>query len=328
MSKEEEEYVDPLLKLKGVTPELAAIFKEAGYCTVQSLAVEVPHILVQRVGEKRGFNVDKAWEIIKEARSTIKVEILTAAELFEEEKKRKVVSTGSKALDEILDGGIRTHELTEVLGAYGLGKTELLYTSAVLSINTLKGGAWILDTEATLSSKRILEIAKARGLDVDFISKQIILSKVASSAELTLTLETAHKRIKEQNIRFLGIDSFVSPFRREYPGREFLAPRQQKINYCAGMLLKYARFYEMVILVTNQVLATPVAYQFTHRPEILNPGVGGHVMSFASNNRIYLQETSEPNKTIATLIDSSYLPRQSRTFRISAKGVDDVEGTS
>ncbi|MGB9672297.1 MAG: helix-hairpin-helix domain-containing protein [Candidatus Norongarragalinales archaeon] len=42
MTTEVEEYVDPLLKVKGVTPELLSAFKEAGYYTVESLAVEAP----------------------------------------------------------------------------------------------------------------------------------------------------------------------------------------------------------------------------------------------------------------------------------------------
>jgi hypothetical protein len=64
--------------------------------------------------------------------------------------------------------------------------------------------------------------------------------------------------------------------------------------------------------VVNYFHYNPVAYQFTHRQEILNPGVGGHIMSYASNNKIYLRENSEPNKTIATLIDTTLvsLPHQ------------------
>jgi DNA repair protein RadA len=319
-----EEFRDPLLKLKGVTPEFAALLKEAGYYTIESIATEVPHFLFQRIGERMGFSLDKAEALIRDARSKLDIRIQSAKELYEEELKRRTIPTGSKALDEILGGGIRTQEITEVCGSYACGKTELVYTTAVLAPKALGGDILILDTEATLSVNRIRQIAKARELDPDEAISPIHLRRVPSSSDLIATLETAHKFIKERNIRYLAIDSFVSPFRREYPGRELLCPRQQKLNYAIGLLIKFARAYDMAVLVTNQVLATPIAQYTTTRPELLRPPIGGYVMAYGANNRIYLQETDKPNVSIATLIDSSYLPRQSRTIKITERGIEDA----
>ncbi len=322
--EEFEEFKDPLLKLKGVTPEFAAALKEAGYYTVESIATEVPHFLFQRIGEKMGFNLEKAESLIRDARSKLDIRILPAKEIYEEELKRQTIPTGSKALDEILGGGIRTQEITEVCGSYACGKTELVYTTAVLAPKTLGGNVLILDTEATLSVTRIRQIAEKREINPDEAISHVYMRKVPSSSDLTATLETAHKFIKEKDIRYMAIDSFVSPFRREYPGRELLCPRQQKINYAIGLLIKLARAYDMAVLVTNQVLATPTAHYTTTRPEFLRPPIGGYVMAYGANNRIYLQETDKPNVSIATLIDSSYLPRQSRTIKITERGIEDA----
>jgi len=318
-----EELMDPLLKLKGVTPEFAALLKEAGYYTIESIATEVPHFLFQRIGERMGFNLDKAEAIIREARSKLDIRIMSARELLAEEFKRKTIPTGSNALNGILDGGVRTQEITEVCGSYACGKTELVYTTAVLAPTALGGDILILDSEATLSISRVYQIANARGLNPDEAISHIYLRKVPSSADLIATLETAHKFIKEKNIRYLAIDSFVSPFRRDYPGRELLCPRQQKLNYAIGLLIKLARAYDMAVLVTNQVQATPVAQYTTTRPEFIRPPIGGFVMAYGANNRIYLQETDKPNVSIATLIDSSYLPRRSCTIRITEQGIVD-----
>jgi len=317
-----EELRDPLLSVKGVTPELAEALRAAGYYTVESIAVEVPHFLVERVGEKAGLNVEKAGEIIRAARASLKIRVMDALQLYEEEKKRKTVSTGSKALDSILGGGVHTHELTEVVGPYASGKSEIVYTSAVLATRTL-GNVFIIDTEATLNATRILQIAKNRGFNVEELKGKITVYKAKSSSDLVFILENAHKIIKERAVKYLCIDSFVAPFRREYPGREYLAPRQQKLNYCIGMLLKYAEAYEMAVLVTNQVLATPQV-QYTTRPELLNPPIGGHVVSHGVNNRLYVQSTSNPYVWLATLIDSSYLPRATVRFKITERGVEDV----
>ncbi|MEM2440532.1 MAG: hypothetical protein QXK93_06990 [Candidatus Bathyarchaeia archaeon] len=45
-------------------------------------------------------------------------------------------------------------------------------------------------------------------------------------------------------------------------------------------------------------------------------------MAYGANNRIYMQETGKPNVSIATLIDSRYLPRQSRTIKITESGIE------
>jgi len=321
MNEEFEELRDPLLQVKGVTPELASAFRAAGYYSVESIGVEVPHLLLERVGEKAGLTIDKAREICKDAREHLKIKVMTVEELYEEEKKRKVVSTGSKALDEMLGGGIHTHELTEVVGPYASGKSEIVYTTAVLATQVL-GPAWIIDTEATFKASRIYQLAMKRDLDAHKVAKDISIDRAVNSSEVIYTLENAHKIIKEKGIRFLAIDSFVSPFRREYSGREFLAPRQQKLNYCIGLLLKYARAYEMAVLVSNQVQARPEV-QYTTRPELLSPPVGGHVVSHGVNNRIYVRPSTEPYKWIATLIDSSYLPRSETAFRVTERGIED-----
>jgi DNA repair protein RadA len=320
-----EEFGDPLLRIKGVSPQLAQALREAGYYTVESVAVEVPHFLVGRVGEKAGLTIEKAREIIGNAREMLPIKIMTVKELYEEELKRKRIPTGSKALDEILGGGISTHELTEVTGPAEAGKTELVYTTAVLAIKELNFPVWVIDTEAALNAHRIYEIAEARGLKPEEITSNMLFDRCLTSAELTLTLEKAHKIIKEHGIRYLAIDSFVSPFRRDYPGRELLSTRQQKINYGAGLLLKYCWAYEMAVLVTNPVMARPEAL-YTTKPEALNPPVGGHVMWHAANNRVYVMPSqTEKWKWLATLIASSYLPRGECSFHIGRRGIEDVQ---
>jgi predicted ATP-dependent serine protease len=40
------------------------------------------------------------------------------------------ITTGSKKLDEILDGGIKPGSITEIIGGFGTGKTQLCLTLA------------------------------------------------------------------------------------------------------------------------------------------------------------------------------------------------------
>lgn len=113
LGSEEEEFVeDPLLKVKGVTPQLAAALRDAGYFSIESIAIEPPHILFENVGERAGFSLKKAQEITAEARKHLKVKFLILEELEKEEARRQVISTNCSELDGLLGGGNphrRTH---------------------------------------------------------------------------------------------------------------------------------------------------------------------------------------------------------------------------
>jgi DNA repair protein RadA len=320
----EGEFVEePLLKLKSVSPEFVPVLKDAGYYTVESLAIESPHVLFERVGERRGFSIEKARGIVREARGCLKIEIMTATDLLKEEESRLCYPTGSKCLDELLGGGIREQEITEAAGVYESGKTEIALTVALMAAAQFKANTLFFDSEGSFSAKRLCEMADARGLNPEETVPHVHYSKVYGSEHLVFLLENAHKPIRERNIHIIIVDSLVSPFRAEYPGRELLAPRQQLINRCLRSLLNYARVYKIAVLTTEQVLASPIAYTYDVRPENLNPPVGGHVVSHLVNNRIYL--TMGPGSTrIATLIASSYLPRASTKFMITKAGIEDA----
>jgi len=59
-----EELRDPLLSVKGVTPELAKLLRESGYETIESIAIEAPHVLFDRVGERKGFTLETARRLV------------------------------------------------------------------------------------------------------------------------------------------------------------------------------------------------------------------------------------------------------------------------
>lgn len=316
---------DPLLRIKGVTPQLAVALREAGYYSVEAVAIEPPHLLFERVGERANFSLKKAQEITAEARKHIKVQIFTLEELEAEEARRQVISTNCSEIDGLLGGGVRTGELTGVSGPYSVGKTELVFTIALNTVRLLSAGAWIIDTEGTTSAKRILEMARAWGMPLDVVKKNVVHSRVIGTADLISTVEMGHKVITEKKLKFIGVDTIVNPFRAEYPGRDLLAMRQFKLNRCLRRLLDYARLYDIAVLVTNQVHAAPVAPSpFETRPEALNPPAGGHVFLYIVNNHLYMERLSS-KAFRATLIDSSYMPRGQARYVITEKGIEDAE---
>ena len=79
------------------------------------------------------------------------------------------ITTGCKALDELLGGGYEPQSVTEFYGVYGSGKTQICHTAAVMAqLPREQGGLdgeviWI-DTEATFRPERIIDIVVEREL--------------------------------------------------------------------------------------------------------------------------------------------------------------------
>jgi DNA repair protein RadA len=233
-------------------------------------------------------------------------------------------SMGSQALDDLLAGGIETEAMTELVGQYSAGKTQICLKLCVMAQlppeqGGLSGGALFFDTEGTFSAQRIHQIAQAMELDPESILDGILVSRVYTSDHQILLLDHSFKICREEKIKLVIVDSLISHFRSEYIGRESLAERQQKLNNYLHKLLRLAEVYNLAVVVTNQAQANPNA--FFGNP---NKPAGGHVMAHACTHRVMLRK-SKGAKRIARVFDSPYIPERECVFKISEKGIEDVE---
>jgi len=134
-----------------------------------------------------------------------------------------------------------------------------------------------------------------------------------------LLLEKADRVIQENNIKLIVVDSLTAHFRSEYLGREMLAERQQKLNHHLHRLVRLARAFNAVAVVTNQVMAKPDAF-FAQAVD----AVGGHIVAHTSHTRVFLRKTASGPVRIAKLVSSPYLPEGERIFKITEEGIRDV----
>ena len=319
MNEEIKRRYESIEDIPGIGPATAQKLKELGFHTVESLATAtIKELALAGISEKQ------AEKIITEARDSIALTFVRADELLKMRQNILRLTTGSKSLDELLGGGLETQSITEFYGEYGVGKSILCHQ---LSVNVqlpiekggLAGGALYIDTEQTFRPEWIIRIAKRLGLDQDQVAKNIIYSEAYNSDHQILILEKADKIIKENNIRLIIVDSLTAHFRSEYLGREMLAERQQKLNKHMHKLIRLARVFNAVALVTNQVMAKPDQFFAT----AVEP-VGGHVVAHTSHTRIFLRKAAGGPVRIAKLISSPYLPEGERIFRITENGVEDV----
>lgn len=263
--------------LPGIGPKGAQKLREAGYEDLMAIAAASSGELagVCEIGEST------AEKIIAAARDKLDMGFKTADEVLARRQQIGKITTGSKTLDALLGGGVETQAITEMHGAFGSSKSQLAFQLAVnvqlpKEQGGLNGRCLFIDTEATFRPERIMAMAEAMGVDPKKALKNIFVARAYNSDHQVVLVDKAKDIIKEKNIRIIIIDSLMSHFRSDYSGRGELAPRQQKINRHMHELQRVSEVNNLVVYVTNQVMA---------RPDMLfgdpTTAIGGHIVGHA-----------------------------------------------
>ena len=306
-------------ELPGVGPATAEKLREAGYTDMMALAVASPGDLaeVAEIGDA------VAKKIIAAAREAADVGgFETGDVILERRKSVGKLTTSSKALDELLGGGLETQAITEAYAEFGSGKSQLAHQLAVngtrpLDESGLGGDTVWIDTEQTFRPERIAQMAEAFELDVDKVLQKIHVARAFNSHHQMLLVEKANDLAKDFPIRLMVVDSLTAHFRAEYVGRGVLAERQQLLNKHIHELMRFGDVHNATIYVTNQVHAKPDAFfGDPTRP------VGGHVVGHSATFRLYLRK-SKGGKRIARLVDSPNLPEAEAVFSVTEDGIRD-----
>jgi len=305
--------------IPGIGPATAEKLREAGYDDLMSIAVESPKALAEicEIGEST------AAKIINAAKELIDIGGFESGEAILERRRNIArLTTGSKALDELMGGGLETQAITEFYGEFGSGKTQIAHQAAVYAtLPEERGGrngeVLMIDTENTFRPERIVQMATALDLNPQETLKKIHVARAFNSAHQMLLVEKANELAREKPIRLLIVDSLTAHFRAEYVGRGTLAERQQALNKHMHELLRFGDVHNAVILCTNQVAAKPDAFfGDPTRP------IGGHIVGHTATYRIYLRK-SKAGKRIARLVDSPSLPEAECVISVTEEGIRD-----
>lgn len=304
--------------LPGVGGKTLEKLKESGYDNLMSIAAAS----AGELSASTGVGVETASKIIAGARQKLKMGFETASEAMKKREQIGKLTTGSKALDQLLGGGVETQSIVESHGAFGSGKSQLAFQLVVnvqlpKSKGGLEGKAIFIDTENTFRPERIKQMAESLGMDPKKTMENILVARAYNSDHQVLLAEKAEDVIKKEGVKLLILDSLTSSFRSDYTGRGTLANRQQKLNRHLHHLQRLADVYNLAVYVTNQVMA---------RPDVLfgdpTSPIGGHILGHQATFRLYLRK-SKGEKRVAKLIDSPNLPEGEAVFRVVVEGVRD-----
>jgi DNA repair protein RadA len=309
---------DDIGTLAGVGDKTAEKLKETGYDNYMSIAAAS----AGELSAATGLGVETSAKIIADARQKMKMGFESATDVLKKREQINKLTTGSKALDDLLGGGIETQSIVEAHGAFGSGKSQLAHQLAVtVQLPKEKGGlggqAIFIDTEQTFRPERIQQMAEGLDLDPKKTLQNIFVARAYNSDHQVLLAEKAEEVIKKGNVKLIIIDSLTSSFRSDYTGRGELASRQQKLNRHLHQLQRLADVFNLAIFVTNQVMS---------RPDVLfgdpTAPIGGHILGHQATFRVYLRK-SKGEKRIAKLIDSPSLPEGEAVFRVLTEGLRD-----
>ncbi|VUT27638.1 MAG: DNA repair and recombination protein RadA [Candidatus Syntrophoarchaeum sp. GoM_oil] len=310
--------------LPGIGPATAEKLIEAGYSSIETIAVASPADLIAaaEVGDAT------ASKIILAAREAADIGGFESGDkVFERRKLVGKLTTGAQTLNDLLGGGVETQSITEFYGEFGCGKTQIAHQLAVNvqlpeSEGGLNGSAVIIDTENTFRPERITQMANGIGIDPEEALRNIHVARAYNSNHQILLVEKASElaeslRESEKPVRLLILDSLTAHFRAEYVGRGTLADRQQKLNKHLHEVLRFADLNNAIVMVTNQVMSKPDA--FFGDP---TKPIGGHILGHTATFRLYLRK-SKGDKRIARLVDSPHLPDGEAVITVLGEGIRD-----
>ncbi|NWT63385.1 RAD51 protein, partial [Erythrocercus mccallii] len=180
-----------------------------------------------------------------EAAKLVPMGFTTATEFHQRRSEIIQITTGSKELDKLLQGGIETGSITELFGEFRTGKTQLCHTLAVtcqvggknffpishLSLSSVSGKPFPLvlvlqGDRYGLSGSDVLDnVAYARGFNTD---------------HQTQLLYQASAMMAESRYALLIVDSATALYRTDYSGRGELSARQMHLARFLRMLLRLA----------------------------------------------------------------------------------------
>ncbi|KAG5070952.1 hypothetical protein AAZX31_03G024600 [Glycine max] len=316
----------------------------AGYTTLDAIARASPTHLVRDID----VSESEATEILNLASKPSALERpngshtavvgggQTAWDMLNDEKFSSYITTSCADLDNILGGGIKCKEVTEIGGVPGIGKTQIGIQLAVnvqipQEYGGLGGKAIYIDTEGSFMVERVLQIAEAciedmaeysqhfhkdfQACDVKMhpnnILENIFYFRVCSYTEQIALINYLDKFITEnKDVKILIVDSVTFHFRQDF---DDMALRTRLLSEMALKLMKLAKKFRLAVVMFNQVTTKHIEGSFQLTLAL------GDSWSHSCTNRIILFWNG--NERHAFIDKSPSLKSASAPYSVTTRGI-------
>ncbi|KAK1263802.1 hypothetical protein QJS04_geneDACA011906 [Acorus gramineus] len=313
------------LQASGIASLDVKKLKDAGFCTVEAVAYAPRKELLQ----VKGISDTKVDKIIEAGMlfNLVPLGFTSAGQLHAQRLEIIQITSGSRELDKILEGGIETGSITEIYGEFRSGKTQLCHTLCVTCQLPLdqgggEGKALYIDAEGTFRPQRLLQIADRFGLNGADVLENVAYARAYNTDHQSRLLLEAASMMVETRFALMIVDSATALYRTDFSGRGELSARQMHLAKFLRSLQKLADEFGVAVVVTNQVVAQVDGSAIFAGPQI--KPIGGNIMAHASTTRLSFRK-GRAEERICKVISSPCLAEAEARFQISAEGVTDVK---
>eukprot|EP00268_Persea_americana_P057760 TRINITY_DN6939_c0_g1_i1.p1 TRINITY_DN6939_c0_g1~~TRINITY_DN6939_c0_g1_i1.p1 ORF type:complete len:267 (-),score=64.66 TRINITY_DN6939_c0_g1_i1:2714-3514(-) len=229
------------LQASGIASLDVKKLKDAGLCTVEAVAYSPRKDLLQI----KGISDAKVDKIIEAASKLVPLGFTSAGQLHAQRLEIIQITSGSRELDKILEGGIETGSITEIYGESRSGKTQLCHTLCVTCQLPLdqgggEGKALYIDAEGTFRPQRLLQIADRFGLNGADVLENVAYARAYNTDHQSRLLLEAASMMVEARFALMIVDSATALYRTDFSGRGELSARQMHLAKFLRSLQKLA----------------------------------------------------------------------------------------
>lgn len=222
------------------------------------------------------------------------------------------IPTGSRILDNMLDGGYEKDIITTVYGPAGSGKTNLCILCAISTARERKKVIYI-DTENNFSLDRFKQICSSISQNYAKLLNYIVFLRPATFDEQKKTFEKL-KEVINNKVGLIIFDSVAMLYRLEIGKNEDIYEVNKALGTQLGYLKEIASKKHIPILITNQVYA-----DFEDKDKINL--VGGDLLRYGSKCLLELQITPSGNRLCIVKKHRAIKAEKEITFRIVEGGI-------
>jgi RAD51-like protein 2 len=326
-------------------PSTLSLLQQKGFLTLKEVDDAKQNGGISNLAQELDISLSDAAALVRELQSASDATTTsssTALSILEMQVNRSII-TFSKAVDNILGGGISLGELTEVAGLPGAGKTQLAMQLCVnASLPNGAGGvcgqAVYIDTEGSFSPERCYSMAEALVKHVrsssrmatkalpDWFEPETILQgihvyRVYDEAAQMAVLESLASFLDQHDssdrpVRLVVLDSIAFHFRsstKDYLGRT------KALSGTASLLSDLATKKNLAVVVVNQMTT-----KITGNSSQVVPALG-ESWAHAVTTRLILEQ-QQPLSPVRTcrLVKSPHKPCSVAFYQVRDSGIRDV----
>ena len=235
-----------------------------------------------------------------------------------EARRRLVIPTNCTAIDELLDGGLRSGELLLIYGEAETGKSTLALQLAV-NCSLMGHKALFVDCEGTLRAEKVLAMS---GHEPDVLDRLTIARP--SSFEEFGQLVDCLGQLAESGLALVAVDTMTTFYRLRLSEGESPFKLNRELGFQVASLAEVAHEKGLAVVMTSQVRAR-LGQGVRTSEEALEP-VANRVLRYWADLVLRLKLTGRPGLRMAVLEKGRDLkrPRPPKFFKISEEGIVDA----